>query len=136
MKLRLLDEIKKTFKPEFLNRVDDVIVFRSLTREDLKRIVEIEIDAVLQRMKEKEIEMTLDATAKDFLIDKGFDKAFGARPLKRVIQRYLENPLAEELLSGTFKKGGKVKVRWSKGKTDLDFIQAEKETVKAGKKKG
>jgi len=110
MKDRLLDEVKKTFKPEFLNRVDDIIVFRSLTKEDLGRIVELEIRDVESRLKEQNIKIELTQEAKDFLIDKGFDKNFGARPLKRTIQRFLEDPLAEDIIKGTFKKGGNVKV--------------------------
>ncbi|MFH1394732.1 MAG: ATP-dependent Clp protease ATP-binding subunit [Candidatus Omnitrophota bacterium] len=121
MKGRLLEAVKKTFKPEFLNRIDDVIVFRSLTRADLKQIVEIEIKEVAERLKEKNIELLLDNKSKAFLIDKGFDKVFGARPLKRTIQRYLENPLAEEILSGAFKDGTKIKVTAPKGKTELKF---------------
>ncbi len=108
MKERLMDEVKRTFKPEFLNRVDDIIVFRSLTKEDLEKIVELEIKEVGSRLKEQNIRIELSQDAKDFLIDKGFDKAFGARPLKRTIQRYLEDPLAEEIIKGTYKKGGKV----------------------------
>jgi ATP-dependent Clp protease ATP-binding subunit ClpC len=121
MKQRLLDEVKKTFKPEFLNRVDDVIVFRGLTRENLKKIVEIEVKDVLNRVKEKGIEMELDDKAKEFLIEKGFDRVFGARPLKRTIQRYLENPLAEEILSGSYKEGSRIRVTISKDKQKLDF---------------
>lgn len=121
MKERLLEEVKKTFKPEFLNRVDDVIVFRSLNVKDLEKIVEIEVKEVQDRLKEKNIEITLDAKAKKFLVDKGFDKVFGARPLKRTIQRYLENPLAEEILSGSVKDGCKVNVTPGEGKDDLKY---------------
>ena len=110
MKERLLDEVKKTFKPEFLNRVDDIIVFRSLTKEDLGRIVDLEIRDVESRLREQNIKIELLPDAKDFLIEKGFDKNFGARPLKRTIQRFLEDPIAEEIIRGSFKKGGTVKV--------------------------
>jgi ATP-dependent Clp protease ATP-binding subunit ClpC len=110
MKERLLDDVKKTFKPEFLNRVDDIIVFRSLTREDLEKIVELEIKDVESRLKEQKITLALSKEAKDFLIEKGFDRSFGARPLKRTIQRFLEDPLAEEIIRGTFRKGGKIEV--------------------------
>ncbi|MDD5436631.1 MAG: ATP-dependent Clp protease ATP-binding subunit [Candidatus Omnitrophica bacterium] len=109
MKERLLDEVKRTFKPEFINRVDDIIVFRSLTKEDLEHIVELEVRDVESRLKEQNIKIDLTKEAKDFLIEKGFDKNFGARPLKRTIQRFLEDPLAEEIIRGTFKKGGLVK---------------------------
>jgi len=109
MKERLLDEVKRAFKPEFLNRVDDIIVFRSLTKEDLGQIVDIEIKDVESRLKEQNIKIELTPEAKDFLIEKGFDKQFGARPLKRTIQRFLEDPLAEDIIRGTFRKGGNVK---------------------------
>ncbi len=126
MKQRLLDEIKKTFKPEFLNRIDDVIVFRSLTRDDLKHIVEIEVKEVQERLKEKNIEMKLSEDAKGFLIDKGFDKIFGARPLKRTIQRFLENPLAEEILAGSFREGAKIKITCAKDKSELKIESQKK----------
>jgi ATP-dependent Clp protease ATP-binding subunit ClpC len=110
MKERLLEEVKRMFKPEFLNRVDDIIVFRSLTKEDLEKIVELEIKEVESRLKEQDIHIDLAKDAKTFLIEKGFDKQFGARPLKRTILRFLEDPLAEEIIKGSFKKGGHVVV--------------------------
>jgi len=126
MKERLLDEVKKTFKPEFLNRVDDTIVFRSLTKEDLDKIVDLEIREVESRLKEQDIRIELTKEAKDFLIEKGFDKIFGARPLKRTIQRFLEDPLAENIIKGAFKKGGHVSVT---AKADcLEFELGEKKS--------
>lgn len=109
MKDRLLEEVKKTFKPEFLNRVDDIIVFKSLTKENLHSIVELEIADVVKRLKDRHIEVQLTKDAMELLIEKGFDPVYGARPLKRTIQRLLEDPLAEELLLG-LKEGSKVKV--------------------------
>ncbi len=103
MKARLMEEVKKTFKPEFINRVDDIVVFQKLTREDLYKIVEIEIDQLRKRLSERDIEIQLDQKAKDFLINKGFDLMYGARPLKRTLQRYLEDPLAEEMISKRIK---------------------------------
>ncbi len=105
IKEKLLDEVKRAFKPEFINRVDDIIVFRPLTREDLQQIVEIEVANVVARVKEQGITIELSQEAKDFLIDKGFDPVYGARPLKRTIQRYLEDPLAQELIAGSLKSG-------------------------------
>ena len=110
MKAKLLEEVKKVFKPEFLNRVDDTIVFRPLTRDDLEYIVEIEIKEVESRLKDQKILIELAKEAKDFLIERGFDKIFGARPLKRTIQRFLEDPLAEEIIKGNYKNGANVKV--------------------------
>ncbi|MCM8795373.1 MAG: ATP-dependent Clp protease ATP-binding subunit [Candidatus Omnitrophica bacterium] len=110
MREKLLEEVKRTFKPEFLNRIDDVIVFRPLSREDLQHIIDIEIGFLTERLKEQNITLEITPQAKDFLIEKGFDPVFGARPLKRTIQRYLEDPLAEEIISKKFKEGAKVKV--------------------------
>ena len=119
MKKRLFEEVKKTFKPEFLNRVDDIIVFHSLTKEDLYKIIDIEVNEVKKRLKEQDIEMVLDVDAKEFLIEKGFDPSYGARPLKRTIQRFLEDPLAEEIIAGKFKAGSTVRVL--KKATELAF---------------
>ncbi|MDD3374597.1 MAG: ATP-dependent Clp protease ATP-binding subunit [Candidatus Omnitrophica bacterium] len=111
LKLHLLDEVKKTFKPEFLNRLDDIIVFQSLTKEDLIKIVNLEVQEVTDRLKEKDIHIKLSDEAIEFFIEKGFDPTFGARPLKRTIQRFLEDPLAEDMISGRFKEGSTVTVK-------------------------
>jgi ATP-dependent Clp protease ATP-binding subunit ClpC len=110
MKEKLLEEVKRTFKPEFLNRIDDIIVFKPLDRDDLVKIVEIELDHVSDRLKEQNIKLEMSAEAKDFLVEKGFDPVFGARPLKRTIQRFLEDPLASEIISKRFKDGSVIKV--------------------------
>jgi len=102
MKSLLLDEVKKTFKPEFLNRLDETIVFRPLDKNDLAKIVDIEISYVNKRINEQGFEVALTPKAKEFFIEKGFDPVFGARPLKRVIQRFLEDPLAEDIIKGRF----------------------------------
>ncbi|OGW86160.1 MAG: hypothetical protein A3A81_05250 [Omnitrophica bacterium RIFCSPLOWO2_01_FULL_45_10b] len=109
MKEKFLEEAKKVFRPEFLNRVDDIIVFHQLMRPDLENIIHIELTEVMDRMKDKKMELILSPEVIKFLIDKGYDPTFGARPLKRTIQRYIENILAEEILSGKFKEGDKVK---------------------------
>jgi ATP-dependent Clp protease ATP-binding subunit ClpC len=110
MKDKLLEEVKRTFKPEFLNRIDDIIVFRQLVKEDLSRIVDIEVGFVASRLKDHGISLEVAPEAKEFLIEKGFDPVFGARPLKRTIQRFLEDPLAQEIISKKFKEGTHVKV--------------------------
>jgi ATP-dependent Clp protease ATP-binding subunit ClpC len=110
MKDKLMEEVKRTFKPEFLNRIDDIIVFRPLLKEDFQRIIGIEIGYVQERLKEQNIVLEVSTEAKDFLIEKGFDPVFGARPLKRTIQRFLEDPLASEIISKRFKDGSFVKV--------------------------
>ena len=121
MKEKLLDEVKRTFKPEFLNRIDDVIVFRPLEKEDLYKIIEIEIKGVQERLSDQKISFELDQSAKDFLIEKGFDPVFGARPLKRTIQRYVEDPLAEEIISNRIKEGVLIKVVKPRDREELVF---------------
>ncbi len=107
MRNLLLEEVKKTFKPEFLNRLDEIIVFKPLDKEALEKIVDIEISYVNQRLKEQGFYVELTPEAKEFFVEKGFDPVFGARPLKRVIQRFLEDPLAEDIIRGKFKEGKK-----------------------------
>jgi ATP-dependent Clp protease ATP-binding subunit ClpC len=105
MKDKMLGEAKRVFKPEFLNRLDDIIVFHSLTREDLTKIVDIEVTKVHNRLKSREITFRLTPEATAFLIEKGYDPAYGARPLRRAVERYLEDPMAEEILRGSIKNG-------------------------------
>ncbi|MFA5096987.1 MAG: hypothetical protein WC478_06570, partial [Candidatus Omnitrophota bacterium] len=118
---KLMEEVKHTFKPEFLNRIDDIIVFRPLLREDLVQIVDLELNFVKERLKEQKIDLVVSAEAKDFISEKGFDPVFGARPLKRTIQRYLEDPLAKEIISGRFKEGSMAKVGHKSGDPELNF---------------
>ncbi len=115
-KEKLLEQVKKTFKPEFLNRIDDIIVFHGLTKEDLYKIIEIELKEVKERLKEQGIDIELDKGAKDLLIEKGFDPVFGARPLKRTIQRFLEDPLAEEIIAKRFERDKPMKAFVKNGK--------------------
>jgi ATP-dependent Clp protease ATP-binding subunit ClpC len=103
MKDKMLSEAKRVFKPEFLNRLDDIIVFHSLTRDDLTKIVDIEVEKVHKRLKPREITFRLTPEATAFLIEKGYDPSYGARPLRRAVERYLEDPMAEEILRGTIK---------------------------------
>jgi ATP-dependent Clp protease ATP-binding subunit ClpC len=110
MKKQLMDEVRKTFKPEFLNRLDDIIVFRALTRDDLYKILEIELSYFQCRLKDQEIKIELTQKAKDFLVEKGFDEIYGARPIKRTLQRYLEDRVSEEIISGKIAKGTMIKV--------------------------
>ncbi len=116
MKDKLLDKVKKTFKPEFLNRIDDIIVFHQLTKDHLYDIIEIELKEVKDRLKEQDIDIELDKGAKEVLVEKGFDPVFGARPLKRTIQRLLEDPLADEIIAKNFEKKKKIKVSAKNGK--------------------
>jgi ATP-dependent Clp protease ATP-binding subunit ClpC len=105
MREKILDESKKTFRPEFLNRLDDVIVFRSFTKPDLIQILDLEVNKVLERLRHKNLKLELDATAKDFLVEKGYDPQYGARPMRRSVERFLEDPLAEEILKGSLHEG-------------------------------
>jgi len=121
MKEKLTDEAKRVFRPEFLNRLDDVIVFRSLTKADMAKIIEIEVEKVCARLKYKDIRIHLSDAAKSFLIEKGYDPALGARPLRRAVERYLEEPLAEELIRGGFKGNDMIEIAVGDGK--LTFQQ-------------
>ena len=105
MKKQLMDEVEKHFRPEFLNRVDDTIVFRALSREDLTQIVKLEIDKVRERLNAQEMELVVKKKAVDLLIDKGYNPEFGARPLRRAVEKYLQDPLSEQILSGKFRAG-------------------------------
>jgi ATP-dependent Clp protease ATP-binding subunit ClpC len=108
MKDKLLEELKKVFRPEFLNRIDSVMVFHSLTKENIRNIVDLMLKSVIHQLKEKGITMEVTETAKDFLGEKGYDEAFGARPLRRVIQDMVEDKLSDSLLRGQFRTGDTV----------------------------
>ena len=105
MKKQLIDEVDKHFRPEFLNRVDDVIVFRGLTREDLHGIVKLELNKVKERLGAQDMRLVIKKKAVDLLIDKGYNPQFGARPLRRAIERHLEDPLSERILAGKLVSG-------------------------------
>ncbi len=100
-----------TFRPEFLNRVDDIIVFRSLNKADMKNIIDIELAKVVKRLKEKNLALSLTEESKDLLIERGYSPEFGARPLRRAIEHLLEDPLSEELLKGSFQGKDTITVR-------------------------
>jgi ATP-dependent Clp protease ATP-binding subunit ClpC len=110
MREKIMDESKRVFKPEFLNRLDDVIVFHSLSKPDLIRILDLEIAKVDARLKPRGLTLVLDEKAKDFLVTKGYDPTYGARPMRRAVERYLEDPLAEERLRGSIVDGEPVNI--------------------------
>lgn len=116
------DAMKRLFNPEFLNRVDESIVFRSLNIDDIKKIIKIEIKELVKNVQENKMELELDKSAEDFLAEKGFDHKFGARPLNRAIQKYLEDPLAEEMLLNKVKEGEKITVKHKKNSEELHFV--------------
>jgi len=127
MKGHVEDALKRVFNPEFLNRVDDAIVFHSLERQHILSIIDIASQDLIKRMEGMGISIELTKPAKEFLADKGFDPAFGARPLRRAIQKYVEDPLAEEILKGSFVNGSKIKVRFSKKTEELKFTDTSKD---------
>jgi ATP-dependent Clp protease ATP-binding subunit ClpC len=110
MKDVLQKEVEHHFRPEFLNRLDDTIVFKALTREDLQTIVEYELRKVFKRLTEHGLKLELTDQAKEFLIDKGYNPEFGARPLRRAIEHYIEDPLSESVLAGKFKGNNLIKI--------------------------
>jgi ATP-dependent Clp protease ATP-binding subunit ClpC len=110
MKGRVMGELKKVFRPEFLNRIDDVIVFHKLQKEEIKTIVELLLLRIRNSLSERELQLELTEEAKDLLVEKGWDPAMGARPLRRAIQRYIEDPLADFVLRSELPPGGTVMV--------------------------
>ncbi len=108
---KLMEEAKKAFKPEFLNRLDDVIVFHPLDKPALTKIIDLEVTKVVERIKSKDIHVKLNKAAHELLIEKGYDPSYGARPMRRAVERLLENPMAEEILRGTIKPGDHVAVK-------------------------
>ncbi len=110
MQDKVTEEIERAFNPEFLNRVDDTIVFHPLTKEQIGEIVHIMLGEVHERLAEEELTLRLTDAAVDFLVEKGYDEKFGARPLRRAIQRYLEDPLSEKILVSEFSPGDAIEV--------------------------
>ena len=129
MKNRMLDEMKKSFRPEFLNRVDEIIVFQHLKREEILEIADLYLKRVNEQAASMGITLDLSEAVKNILVDKGYDPNMGARPLRRAVQRYIEDPLSEEMLLGTFHEGDHILA-------DVDPEDAEKIIFKKAKKDG
>jgi len=110
MKNRIMGELKKVFRPEFLNRIDEVIVFHKLTKDEIKEIVELLLRRIRESMAERELSLNLSDDAREMLVEKGWDPSMGARPLRRAIQRYIEDPLADEVLKSSLEPGSTVEV--------------------------
>lgn len=123
MKNVIEEAMKRMFNPEFMNRIDDVIIFHPLETDDIKKIIDIHTESLRKRLSTLGVTLELTKPAKEFLAEKGFDPAYGARPLRRAIQRYLEDPLAEEMLKGTFTEGMIVKVKIDKRSGELKFTE-------------
>ena len=129
MKVKILEQSKKVFKPEFLNRLDDQIVFHMLEKKDLVQIVDLEISKVLDRLKNRQISVKMQDKAKDFLIEDGYDPEYGARPMRRSVEKHLEDPLAEHLLRGDVKEGDSIVVSVDKKQKKLKFKVQKSEPV-------
>src|SRR3712207_5367513 len=110
MKTNIMGELKKLFRPEFLNRIDDVIVFHKLTKEEIREIVDLLLKRIREAMAERELSLNLSDDAKDLLVEKGWDPAMGARPLRRAIQRYIEDPLSDAVLRAQGAEGSTIEV--------------------------
>ena len=122
MKEQLMKVVEKQFRPEFLNRIDGVIVFKALTKKDLMEIIQIELDELKKRLSNYNITISLDDKALDYIIDKGYDPHFGARPLRRAIENQVEDPLAEELLQGKFVNGATIAVTVEEGELSFEEV--------------
>jgi ATP-dependent Clp protease ATP-binding subunit ClpA len=120
---RLMEALRAAFRPEFLNRIDDIIVFNTLTREHLSRIVDMLLANVAGRLKERKLTLEVAAAAKDLIISEGFDPQYGARPMKRAIQRLVADPLALKVLNGDFAEGDTVLVDARQGSGQLEFTK-------------
>jgi len=136
MKNRIMGELKKVFRPEFLNRIDDVIVFHKLQKDEIKQIVELLLLRIRETMAERELQLELTDTAKDMLVEKGWDPAMGARPLRRAIQRYIEDPLADFVLREQLTPGATVVVNpapeGEEGEVRLTIVQPKKQKTPVG----
>jgi len=120
---QVMAEVRGHFRPEFLNRVDEIILFHRLKRDQMGRIVDIQIEHLKKLLEDRKITISLDPKAREWLAEKGYDPAYGARPLKRTIQKYVQDPLAELILSGGIKDGEKVKI--ASGRDGLSFNGAK-----------
>jgi ATP-dependent Clp protease ATP-binding subunit ClpA len=125
MARKLLDELRQTFRPEFLNRVDDIIVFSKLDKQHLGRIIELQLGNVRKLLAEKKIEIEVSDAAKELLVGEGYDDQFGARPLKRAIQRLIQDPLALAILNGDFGEGDVVEVERDGDKAAVKFTKKD-----------
>jgi ATP-dependent Clp protease ATP-binding subunit ClpC len=134
MEEKIKDELKKTFNPEFLNRVDDTIIFHQLGRDEIASIIDIELKRFKERLIHRNIQVRITQGAKNLLAEKGFDQTFGARYLKRTIQRLMEDPLAEEILQGRFSEGSQIRVT-KKGEELVFDDERESSDATEGKKK-
>jgi ATP-dependent Clp protease ATP-binding subunit ClpC len=137
MEEKINDSLKKTFNPEFINRIDDTVIFHALTRDDIARIIDIFLDEYKTRLADRDIQLRVTPGAKGLIAENGFDQTYGARYLRRTAQKLLEDPLAEEILQGRFGEGSRIRVT-KKGEAlvfDEEGELAEAAAAKAGEKK-
>ena len=113
--------LKKSFSPEFLNRIDDIVIFNSLSKKHMMKIIDIELNKVIKRIQKLGFEINISKKAKEFLVDKGYDKKYGARPLNRAIQKYLEDPIAQEIVTDSIKENDLIKVDVDNKKSKLSL---------------
>jgi ATP-dependent Clp protease ATP-binding subunit ClpB len=125
MRATVLDELRQAFRPEFLNRIDEIVVFHKLSEEQLKAIVEIQLDRVRARLRERRISLEITDAAKTHLVRTGYDPAYGARPLKRAIQREIETPLGRKILAGEVRDGDVVRIDADANRGELVFTVVE-----------
>jgi ATP-dependent Clp protease ATP-binding subunit ClpC len=124
MRNRILEEMKKLFRPEFLNRVDEIIVFRPLTRNEIMQIVDIMVGRVQEQLAAHNMRLVLEPAVKELLAQKGYDPNYGARPLRRVVQQLIEDPLSEQLLLGRFEEGDTILARLNEN-NEIVFVKGE-----------
>jgi ATP-dependent Clp protease ATP-binding subunit ClpC len=125
MQSKIESEMRRLFNPEFLNRLDELIFFRRLKKKEVVKIVELLVDEMSTRLMEHNITLELTEGAKDFIVTNGYDPIMGARPLKRAIQKYIEDPLADEILKGRYNEGSTIKIKM-KNKNELGFYEVGK----------
>lgn len=123
----VLEELRKTFSPEFLNRVDEVLVFHSLEKEHLYQIIDIQLHEIYARLREQNLELDIPEDVKNFLIQEGYEPQYGARPMRRAIQKHLSDPLSDELIKGRFRDARKIKVTLRNDV--LEFLEVEEEAL-------
>jgi ATP-dependent Clp protease ATP-binding subunit ClpB len=133
LRKKVMDELRRTFRPEFLNRVDDIVVFHRLQRSELDRIVDLQLERLRKLLKDRQLELELTPAARTFLADEGYDPVFGARPLKRAIMRFVQDPLAKRLLAGEFGPGDAIVVDRGEGTDEkaLKFARRRAKTLAA-----
>jgi ATP-dependent Clp protease ATP-binding subunit ClpC len=129
-KIVIQNALRKAFSPEFLNRVDDMIMFKSLGKPEILKIIDIELEKLYQRINGLGYQVELSEKAKDFIVERGYDEKFGARPLKRAIQKYIEDPLAEEIINSSLKEGDTILLDLEDGKEELSVVIKKSKTPK------